>query len=477
MARAEESQAVIECTAKARRPWLRKTLRKSQHEAVASSMMTATSDNFFNAFAVFLQASHSQMGWLTGLPQLFGAFAQIFSVWLAGYFQRKAFIVAVASVQSLIVLLMAAVAWQHQSVTVWWFIALVAGYHIALNLILPHWRAWMGSVVPKRRRGVFFATRTRLTMGTSLTVFFVGGALLSGSTAWQVTSLGFAALFCVAAIGRAGSAWLFSQMHDPDCETVRHPFTQTLRQYRLAWQERDFRQFSVFFAAMHAAVAVSAPFFAVYMLESLHFGYLQFVTVSVASILTQFLTLKLWGRLSDQIGNRWVIIVTATLIPSLPLLWLFSANYYYLLLVQVFSGFAWAGFTLSTANYLYDLRPNRSDFATYAAIQAAVQAALVFVGAIFGGYVASHAEGWLAHWRPSWLAPEPIFVVFIVSTVLRALVSVLALPRLAEPKTTRPKPLAIIFRVARFNAISGVSLDWLTVVSRRKSTKRRQSDD
>ena len=36
------------------RSWLRKTLRCSQVEAVASSTMTATGDNFFNAFAIYL---------------------------------------------------------------------------------------------------------------------------------------------------------------------------------------------------------------------------------------------------------------------------------------------------------------------------------------------------------------------------------------------------------------------------------------
>lgn len=53
--------------------WLRRTLRRSQQEAIASSTMTATSDNFFNAYAIFLGASMGQMGFVTGLPQLFGA--------------------------------------------------------------------------------------------------------------------------------------------------------------------------------------------------------------------------------------------------------------------------------------------------------------------------------------------------------------------------------------------------------------------
>jgi hypothetical protein len=158
------------------------------------------------------------------------------------------------------------------------------------------------------------------------------------------------------------------------------------------------------------------------------------------------------------------MIITSCLIPLLPLLWIFSPNFFYLLLVQTLSGFAWSGFSLSTANYLYDIRPHRSDFATYAAVQSACGAALVFIGAITGGYLAASA-GQLIELLPSVLAPSnSLFVVFITSGVLRIAITVWFVPRAVEPRIRqRPQLLDVIFRVARFNAISGLVLDWLTV--------------
>jgi hypothetical protein len=62
----------------------------------------------------------------------------------------------------------------------------------------------------------------------------------------------------------------------------------------------------------------------------------------------------------------------------------------------------------------------------------------------------------------------PIFTVFVVSTLLRCLVSFWFLPKLDEPKIRpRPELLKLIFRIGRFNAITGMSLDWLTVTKRR----------
>ena len=211
------AQPLVTCSRRSERnSWLRCTLRRSQQEAVASSMMTATSDNFFNAYAIFLGASLAQMGFVTGLPQLFGAISQLLSVWLASHFSRRTFIVFCAAFQACVVLAMGALAAFGPEHAVWIFIALAVGYHGFINLIQPHWRAWMGSIVPERRRGTFFAARTRLTMGASLSVFFIGGGILTLTDSMQMAWLGFSLLFSIAAMGRFVSAWLLLQMHDPD---------------------------------------------------------------------------------------------------------------------------------------------------------------------------------------------------------------------------------------------------------------------
>jgi MFS family permease len=463
---------------RARSSWLRRTLRHSQQEAAASSTMTATSDNFFNAYAISLGASLGQMGWVAGLPQLFGSVTQLISVWIASHFSRKQFIVVCALLQALVVMMMGALAAWAPDNAVWLFIALAVGYHGFINLIQPHWRAWMGSIVPQRRRGAFFAARTRLTMAASLSVFVLGGGLLTLSDHWGMTWLGFTLLFSLAAMGRFISAWLLWQMHDPDDSGKDKDiaFIVTLKNFKLAWQDSCFRKYSLFVASMQGMVAISAPYFAVYMLEVLHFSYLEFVIVSVASIVTQFISLSFWGRFSDKFGNRYVMVFTSCLIPILPLLWLFSADYGYILLIQALSGLAWSGFTLSTANYLYDIRPHQSDFATYAALQAALGAGCVFIGAIAGGFITASSAELLIWFKQDDGLIAPIFTVFVVSTLLRSLVSYWFLPKLDEPKVRpRPELLKLIFRIGRFNAITGMSLDWLTVV--KKSSNKKPKND
>lgn len=456
-----------------RASWLRKTLRRSQQEGVASSLMTAASDNFCNAYAIFLNASLGQMSWVVGIPQLFGALMQLLSIWMASHFSRKQFIVMCAVLQALVMAAIGALAAWSSEYAVWVFILFVALYHGLSNLIQPHWRAWMGSIVPERRRGSFFAARTRLTMISSLFVFFVGGGILTFTDNRGLTWLGFSLLFSIAMMGRFVSAWLLWKMHDPDPRpTERRLFRQTLGNFTTAWKDKTFRQYSLFVASMQAMASISAPYFAVYMLQDLHLSYFEFVLTSVASVLSQFITLRFWGRFSDKFGNRLVMRITSCMIPIAPALWLVSDNFAYIILIQVFAGFAWSGYTLSTANYLYDIRPHRSDFATYAALQASLTAGLVFIGVMTGGVIAVHSVEFLA-WSgwDAWFG-NPLFLVFVVSGLLRALVALWFIPIAVEPKVRpRPKLLSLVFRVARFNAISGVTFDWLTVAKKDDPSK------
>ena len=100
-------------------------------------------------------------------------------------------------------------------------------------------------------------------------------------------------------------------------------------------------------------------------------------------------------------------------------------------------------------------------------MQSALSASAVFVGAILGGLIASKAPGVVEALPFLHDIHSPLYLVFFASFLLRALIAAWFVPRAVEPHIRRrPQLLQLIFRISRFNAISGVSLDWLSVTRR-----------
>lgn len=459
---------------------LRKHLAISQKEAVGSAVMTGIFDNFLGALAIFLNASASQLGLLTGLPQIVGAAFQLISVWAGFYLQRLRMITAGAALQVFIVGAIASLVFFPNEKSVWFLIALAVVYHSASHFIQPQWRALMGDLIPPRIRGRYFARRTRITMTAALLAFFGGGFLLNQFERYDVAALGFFILFFVAMFGRFFSV-LFLRKHprleiESAYENVE-AFSRTWLQLKLAFTDKSFREFTLFLAFMNGAVAISAPFFAVYMLRDLSFSYLEFTFNIGASIFMQCLMLGVWGKISDQMGNRVVMLATGALIPFLPVLWLFSTNYFYLLSLQLLSGLLWSGFSLSTGNFLYDLRPHRTHFSTYSAANACIIALAVFAGSLLGGALAS-AEfstvylDWLLRREHT----SSILWVFLFSTSLRIFVILWYWKKAQEMRIQRrPELRELVFRIARFTTVSGPVLDWFNVASRRGFSPRDKS--
>ena len=439
-----------------RDPQTDRSLKASLKDATAFATMTGIGETYFSAFALFLKATTPQIGLLASLPPLLASFVQLLSAWLGRLTgQRKALILAGASLQAfawLPILVLPALFPAHAATLL---IACVVLYQAGAHLAAPQWSSLMGDIVPVRRRGRFFALRTRLVTGTTFLSLLVGGSILHQFSEHGRTLQGFAVLFSIAACARLVSVYQLSKMHDPPGHVAALEFPFGPRWWQRLRHSNVVR-FSIFFALTQFGVSIASPFFTVYMLRDLEFSYLAFTANTATAVFAQFLTLAQWGRISDVFGNRRILAATGIVIPLMPLLWVFSSNLWYLIFVQAVSGFAWAGFTLSASNFVYDLiAPHRR--ATYLAIHNVIAATGIFSGAMLGGYLGAVLPTSLAlgGWQLSW--GSPLIGVFLVSFVVRAAVVIALVPKVREVRAVRDISLTdLIFRVIRLNALAGV---------------------
>jgi MFS family permease len=182
--------------------------------------------------------------------------------------------------------------------------------------------------------------------------------------------------------------------------------------------------FLMFIAMMNFAVQFASPFFTPYMLEQLGFDMGMLGIMTALSVLAKIVSYPYWGKAIDRFGNRAVLIATAAATPLVPLLWLFSADPFWIGIFQVFSGFVWSGFDLAAVNSSLslvgrELRPSfMSKYNMFAGIFNAA-------GAVAGGLFLA-GFGTL-----SILGFSGILLVFLISGLVRFATVVLFAPKLS----------------------------------------------
>ncbi len=448
-------------------PRTEQSLRHSVRDGVAYSVMAGAGEHYLSAYALFLKATTAQISWLAAFPSLLGSFAQLFSAWLANRLgQRKSIILFGVVLQTVMWLPIIWLPYFFPAHAVIILIVCAALYFTGGHLATPVWNSLMGDLVPEKRRGRFFARRTRLMSMMNFLAIVGAGLLLYAFEMSNQVRLGFMLVFSLAALARLYSATQFARMHDPEHapSNIEWPALPGL------WQKlrgSDCVRFTSFFAAMQFAAAIAAPFFAVYMLRDLGFSYLQYMASTALAVLAQVASLRMWGRLGDIFGNRVILTVTGYVIPFFPLLWLVSPHFAYVVVLQMFGGLFWAGFSLSASNYLYDtVNPERR--AAYSAVHNVFTSIAIFAGALLGGFLSLVVPESFTVFGKSWHWTSSLWGVLVVSSLARGAVALSLAPALREVREVRKlTPAGLMLRVVRFNALGELVFGMLAFTRRR----------
>jgi MFS family permease len=389
---------------------------------------------------------------LTTLPPLLGSLAQLFSAWLGRFTGRKRIVFAGCTLQASLWLAILAVPLLFVEHAVVALLVLLALYHSANNFAAPQWTSIMRDLVSERRRGRYFGHRTRLTTITTFVSLVLCGLLLHALDSKGLTYLGFVAIFLIAFVARSTSVYHLTFLHEPPAGPNSVPDMHIEHWWR-SLKHTGAVSFSLYFAFMNMAVGVSSPFFAVYMLRDLELSYLEFTALSGTSVFVQFLSLPTWGRVADVYGNRLILMVTSASLPIVPVLWIFTENFWFLMAFQAVSGVSWSGFTLSAGNLLYELVPN-SRRAAYVAFHSVGTAAGVFLGAMIGAALVVVLPPRAVLFGSAGTLSNLLYL-FVISGAMRAIIAALLARRVRDIRKPRKalSAQAFVMRVIGLNTM------------------------
>ncbi|NNM67756.1 MAG: MFS transporter [Spirochaetales bacterium] len=415
-------------------PTIKLSLGYSVMDGVMWSMMFGLAENYITPFVLFFGASIFEVSLLQGLTQLAIGGGQLvggtLSLKLAN---RKSFMLKTVVVQAL--------SW----IVTYWGTVLTHSPLVGIllyclgvvtaNLSSPGWISWMNDLIPVNLRGVYWSQRN-LVQGTVqfLAISIAGFSLFQAHTrGWDEQIYGV--LFFLAFLFRMGSTFFLYRSHEPQLQKSDAAKALSFLKFLKTLPGTNFGSFVLFITLINFTLAMTNPTIQVYLLEKLKFNYLQYTAITMIATIANFVFMTYWGPLSDQFGNRLILIVGATLLPLVAVGWLLLTNFWALLALQLLSGFLTSALGLSTNNYIFDSIPSERIPKVMGYFNA-LNTLFAFGGAIFSGILGQFILD--SGWHLGFLGP--FLMVFLVAAILRFLIIAIFARRFQEVRPAEPSP-------------------------------------
>lgn len=421
-------------------------MRLSYVEGACAMVMFALVEAFYVPYLHALGASALQIGLGVSLPALGSAFVQLYTPRaLQRFGSRKRLAFLSVLVQGLCFVPFGLMCLLPGPWRVWPALAAFLVSALAGNLGAASWADWMADIVPRPRRGKFFARRSRVLGVIQLTIAVTAGFMLD-HVAGRVL-LAFCGIWLVSGLFRTVSAWATLAMDEPAPQRSETAPSEGFGVFLRELPRNNFGRFALATAGLSLAVNLAGPFFAVYMLRDLQLSYSSYSILNLTTVAATIAFLGVWGPVIDRIGAVLPLRLCALVIALLPLPWVLSQNYAVLLAAQVAGGAAWCGFNLAGFVFYLNNVPPSVRVGRIAHFNA-LNLGCISAGAVLGGLIAPHLPG---------LGGFPLHTIFVLSAVLRVGPALLFQLVKVDSARSSQAPLERLFFDPRLTLPSGVS--------------------
>lgn len=420
--------------------------------ALATIMGSLAGGIFLVGFALnVLKASTVQVGILAALPVSANLAQLVGSILIELFGRRRWLCIAGVTAGRLmwipIMLLPLAMFDGWGDLRVWVLVVMVGLSCLLGALGGVAWLEWMSDVIPPGIRGSYLGRRNMVCAAAGMVAVLAGGAFLNR---WEQLHgkehpWGYILLFGIGLVFGLAASWFLYSVPDPREKTTvaRAPF----RWGSLAGPFRDsnFLSLVIYVGSFMFVTQLAGPFYSVYMIENLEVDFSTITWLITFATLASLFMLRIWGPISDQMGNKPVMIVAGAAHALIPLVWVIaqpSAFYWPLVLAHVLSGIFYCALTLAHVNILLKLAPESGRSIYIAVFNAAIGLA-VAVAPIAGGWLLAGMEG--LSWRAGEFSLNNLHALFLISGGLQLLV-LLAVIRVHEVGAAAPGAVVLQLR-------------------------------
>jgi hypothetical protein len=385
----------------------RRDLHAITADGVSFSVMVGLGETYIPAFVLAAGLGAVAAGLLATLPPLAGAVFQLVTPFAVRHLHSyRRWVVACAALQALALAPLALGGWRGQISVVTVAIATAAYWSFGMATG-PAWNAWVTTIVRPDIRKRFFARRARLCHIALFLAMMVGGLALQWGDEHGSELVLYAALFAGALVARLVSATFLARQSEAAGLVGQHRALAT-RGIREAIRSAGSGRVLAYLLTMSATVNVAAPYFTPYMFGPLGLSYAQFMTLIATALVARIAILPYFAALAERRGTRVLLGWGALAIVPLPVLWLVSDHFLYLVALQAFAGTAWAALEFATMLSFFEGIEDRDRARVLSAFNLA-NASSVAIGALIGSQIFSYMNH----------TPEAYAMLFAVSVAGR----------------------------------------------------------
>ncbi len=222
---------------------------------------------------------------------------------------------------------------------------------ILYSIASPIWNSLIGDVIPTYRRGEFFGSKS-IHLGILAFLGTITAGLLLTYFKDRIF-LAFSIIFAVAVIWRISTNKNKIKLEEPgynpnDAEKF------TIKNFVSKVKKTNYGRFVKYASFMEFSINLSRPFIAYYMLTILKFDYLTFAFIISGSLIATFASTPLWGKFIDKHGSAKTVYITGLILPLPLLIWVFTSSIPILIIAEIISGVAIAGYKISSSIFILD---------------------------------------------------------------------------------------------------------------------------
>ncbi len=195
---------------------------------------------------------------------------------------------------------------------------------------------------------------------------------------------------------------------------------------RLLSQAGDFRRFSFVAVFFSFAMSMAWPYFIIVQRDWLQNSIFEIALASVLMTATTVIFTIPFGRLSDRIGRKPVIIMGRSLLFVVPIMYAFATNVWMIYAANIIAGFTTAATVNAITAYIYDVAPPEERGA-HVAVFNTFTGVILLLGSFLAGVIGQIILGFTANEHFS------VFTMLLLSGVLRFIASFFYL-LIREPK-------------------------------------------